>query len=148
MALWAAGREEGTDADGYKDRFTKASRSQIRSHHLVAPGLDRSRSGRRIRRLAGEGLEPRQVERLQAPAGSKLSFAVLGDGRSNPEVFGRVLRQLDRDPGLAFAIEVGDMVERGTLEQFDAFFKQIRVSRPSAVPHRGWATTTWERTRT
>ena len=31
-----------------------------------------------------------------------------------------------RDPSLAFAIDVGDMVEQGTLEQFDAFFKQIR----------------------
>jgi len=68
----------------------------------------------------------RQVERLQAPEGGKLTFAVLGDSRSNPEVFGRVLRQLDRDPGLAFAIEVGDMVEQGTLEQFHEFFKQLQ----------------------
>jgi 3',5'-cyclic AMP phosphodiesterase CpdA len=68
----------------------------------------------------------RQVERLQAPAGGTLTFAVLGDNRSNPEVFGRVLRQLDRDPGLAFAIDVGDLVERGTLEQFVEFFKQIQ----------------------
>ena len=76
--------------------------------------------------LPAKDWNPRQVERLQAPAGGKLTFAVLGDGRSNPEVFGRVLRQLDRDPGLAFAIEVGDMVEQGTLAQFDEFFKQIR----------------------
>ena len=68
----------------------------------------------------------RQVERLQAPEGGKLSFAVLGDNRGNPEVFGRVLRQLDRDPGLAFAMDVGDLVERGTLEQFVEFFKQIQ----------------------
>jgi len=68
----------------------------------------------------------RNLERIRVPAGHRLSFAVLGDNRSNPEVFGRVLRQLDRDPGLAFAIAVGDMVERGTLEQFHEFFKQIR----------------------
>jgi hypothetical protein len=37
-----------------------------------------------------------------------------------------VLRQLDRDPSLAFAIDVGDMVEQGTLEQFETFFKQLR----------------------
>ena len=37
-----------------------------------------------------------------------------------------MLQQMDRDPGLAFAIDVGDMVERGTLEQFDDFFKQIQ----------------------
>jgi serine/threonine-protein phosphatase CPPED1 len=68
----------------------------------------------------------RQVERLQAPAGGKLTFAVLGDSRSNPEVFERVLKGMAGDPSLTFAIDVGDMVERGTLEQFDEFFKQIR----------------------
>jgi 3',5'-cyclic AMP phosphodiesterase CpdA len=76
--------------------------------------------------LPAKDWNPRQVERLQVPAGGKLMFAVLGDNRSNPEVFGRVLRQLDRDPGLVFAIAVGDMVERGTLEQFVDFFKQIK----------------------
>ena len=43
--------------------------------------------------LPAKDWNPRQVERLQAPAGRGLSFAVLGDNRSNPEVFGRVLRQ-------------------------------------------------------
>ena len=76
--------------------------------------------------LPAKDWNPRQVERLQAPAGRSLSFAVLGDNRSNPEVFGRVLRQMDRDPGLTFAIDVGDMVEQGALEQFADFFKQIQ----------------------
>jgi len=76
--------------------------------------------------LPAEDWNLRQVERLHAPEGRSLSFAVLGDNRSNPAVFGRVLHQLDRDPGLAFVIDVGDMVEQGTLEQFDAFFKQIQ----------------------
>ena len=44
--------------------------------------------------LPAKDWNPRQVERLQAPAGRSLSFAVLGDNRSNPEVFGRVLRQM------------------------------------------------------
>ena len=68
----------------------------------------------------------RQVERLQAPGGGQLTFAVLGDSRSNPAVFDQVLKDMAGDPGLAFAIEVGDMVEQGTLEQFDEFFKQLR----------------------
>jgi hypothetical protein len=67
-----------------------------------------------------------QMESLKVPGGDTLTFAVLGDNRSNPEVFGRVLRQLDCDPDLAFAIDVGDMVEQGTLEQFDEFFKHLR----------------------
>jgi serine/threonine-protein phosphatase CPPED1 len=68
----------------------------------------------------------RQIERLQAPAGGTLTFAVLGDNRSNPAVFERVLNDIARDPSLAFAVDVGDMVEQGTLEQFETFFKQIR----------------------
>jgi serine/threonine-protein phosphatase CPPED1 len=68
----------------------------------------------------------RQVERLQAPAGGKLSFAVLGDSRSNPPVFDRLLKHMAGDPILTFAIDIGDMVERGTLDQFAEFFKQIQ----------------------
>jgi 3',5'-cyclic AMP phosphodiesterase CpdA len=68
----------------------------------------------------------RQVERLQTAPGGPLTFAVLGDSRSNPAVFDRLLKALAGDPSLTFAIEVGDMVERGALEQFDAFFQQIR----------------------
>jgi serine/threonine-protein phosphatase CPPED1 len=70
----------------------------------------------------------RQVERLQAPKGGTLTFAVLGDNRSNPAVFERVLRAIAGDSSLTFAIDVGDMVEQGTLAQFDEFFKQIRVT--------------------
>jgi 3',5'-cyclic AMP phosphodiesterase CpdA len=68
----------------------------------------------------------RQVERLQAPKGGTLSFAVLGDNRSNPAVFEHVLKDMAGDQSLAFAIDVGDMVDQGTLAQFDEFFKQIR----------------------
>ncbi len=40
----------------------------------------------------------RQVERLQAPTGGTLTFAVLGDSRSNPAVFEQVLRASGRRP--------------------------------------------------
>jgi hypothetical protein len=76
--------------------------------------------------LPAKDWNPRQVERLQAPAGASVSFAVLGDSRSNPPVFERVLKEMAGDPSLSFAIDTGDMVERGALEQFDEFFKQIR----------------------
>jgi serine/threonine-protein phosphatase CPPED1 len=76
--------------------------------------------------LPEKNWNPRQVERLKAPAGGKLTFAVLGDNRSDPAVFEQVLKALAGDPSLTFAIDVGDMVERGTLAQFDEFFKQIR----------------------
>ncbi len=68
----------------------------------------------------------RQLERLQTADGGALTFAVLGDSRSNPPVFERLLKDMAGDPSLTFAIDIGDMVERGTLAQFDEFFKQIR----------------------
>jgi serine/threonine-protein phosphatase CPPED1 len=76
--------------------------------------------------LPSKDWNPRQVERLQAPAGGKLTFAVLGDSRSNQPVFERVLKDMAGDPRLTFAIAVGDVVEHGTLEQFVDFFKQIQ----------------------
>jgi len=76
--------------------------------------------------LPAQDWNPRQVARLQVPAGGKLTFAVLGDNRSNPAVFARVLKAMAGDPSLLFAIAVGDMVERGALEQFHQFFKQIQ----------------------
>jgi hypothetical protein len=76
--------------------------------------------------LPARDWNPRQVARLQAPAGGKLTFAVLGDNRSNADVFGRVLKDMAGDPSLTFAIDVGDMVERGALEEFNDFFKQIQ----------------------
>jgi serine/threonine-protein phosphatase CPPED1 len=69
---------------------------------------------------------PRQVAFIQAATWGKLTFAVLGDSRSNPPVFDSVLKDMAGDPSLTFAIDIGDLVERGTLEQFGAFFKQIR----------------------
>ena len=89
------------------------------------PGLGLA-SGADSAPLPARNWNLRQVESLKAPKGGTLTFAVLGDNRSNPAVFGRVLRNWIGDPGLAFAIDVGDMVEQGTLAQFDDFFKQIR----------------------
>lgn len=68
----------------------------------------------------------RTLKRIKVPAGSSLTFAVLGDTRSNPEVFTQVLKQMDQDHGLAFAIDVGDLVESGSREAFGQFLTQVR----------------------
>jgi len=59
------------------------------------------------------------------PAGP-LSFAVMGDNRDNPAVFGRVLKKVDGDSNLTFAIHLGDMVHKADLEQYKTFFKEVR----------------------
>ncbi len=63
---------------------------------------------------------------IEVPAGDRLTFAVLGDNRSNPEVFEQVLKQMDHDPSLTFAINLGDLVETGTVENFRNFLDQVR----------------------
>lgn len=62
-----------------------------------------------------------KVQKSQA-----LIFAVLGDSRNNPMIFQQLLKQVDRDPEIAFAIHLGDMVEVGDLEKYRDFFKQVR----------------------
>jgi predicted phosphodiesterase len=67
-----------------------------------------------------------QLQRIEIPGGATLIFAVLGDNRSNPAVFKALLNQMDRDPGLAFAIDLGDLVETGTVKNFSTFLDQVR----------------------
>ncbi|MGB8991270.1 MAG: metallophosphoesterase [Desulfobaccales bacterium] len=68
----------------------------------------------------------RTLKRIKVPPGPSLTFAVLGDNRSNPEVFTQVLQHMDQEPGLAFAIDVGDLVESGSRETFGQFLTQVR----------------------
>jgi 3',5'-cyclic AMP phosphodiesterase CpdA len=65
------------------------------------------------------------LERIKVPAGDRLSFAVLGDNRSNLAVFKQVLKHMDRDPSLAFAIDVGDLVETGNVDNFRNFLDLV-----------------------
>ncbi len=83
--------------------------------------------------LAGEAgaLPARQwnqenLSRIKGLAAEPLTFAVLGDNRDNPEVFGKVLKQADNDPGLTFAVHLGDMVHNADLDQYHIFFNEVR----------------------
>lgn len=76
--------------------------------------------------LPAQDWNRKQLERITVPPGDHLTFAVFGDNRSNPAVFEQVLKHLDRDPTLAFAINVGDLVETGTVENFRIFLDQVR----------------------
>jgi 3',5'-cyclic AMP phosphodiesterase CpdA len=77
--------------------------------------------------LAGDpGWNRQNLDRIKVPPGHTLSFAVLGDNRDNPAVFTALLKQLARDDDLAFAMDVGDLVETGTVENFAGFQKQVR----------------------
>ncbi len=64
--------------------------------------------------------------KIRGLAAEPLNFVVLGDNRDNPEVFGQVLRQADQDPGLSFAIHLGDMVKTADLDLYRLFFDVVR----------------------
>jgi len=68
----------------------------------------------------------KNLERLQALKADTVSFAVLGDSRDNIPVFAGLLRQMARDPGVKFAIHLGDMVNQGELEGYRSFFQSLR----------------------
>jgi 3',5'-cyclic AMP phosphodiesterase CpdA len=63
---------------------------------------------------------------IEALKPGPLTFAVLGDSRDNPAVFGKLLQQIDRDPDIAFAVHLGDMVEKADLAQYQVFFRVVR----------------------
>jgi len=78
---------------------------------------------------AGQGWNDQALSRLEAAAPrlpSPLTFAVLGDSRDSAGAFDRLLAQMARDPDLAFAIHLGDLVPVGTEADFQSFFRQVR----------------------
>jgi len=78
---------------------------------------------------AGEGWNSRALARVLASAPrlpSPLTVAVLGDSRDSGGVFDRLLEQMARDPDLAFAVHLGDLVPLGTEAGFQAFFRQVQ----------------------
>jgi serine/threonine-protein phosphatase CPPED1 len=66
------------------------------------------------------------LEKIKVASSPTLTFAVLGDNRGNPTVFGKLLGQIDRDPDIAFAVHLGDTVETGTPPEYREFFQVVQ----------------------
>ena len=54
------------------------------------------------------------------------SFAVFGDNRNSKYVFENLLRLIDHDPDIAFAVSLGDMVQKGEKERYRWLIQQVR----------------------
>lgn len=76
--------------------------------------------------LPAAGWNPKNLSRIQAPAAGPLIFAVLGDNRKNTRVLGEMLKEIDGDPSLGFAIHLGDMVWEGDPVNYGLFFRVVR----------------------
>lgn len=57
---------------------------------------------------------------------SKFYFAVFGDNRNSFTTFEYILRNIDSDPDILFAIDLGDLVQDGEREKYKYFLRQIK----------------------
>lgn len=54
------------------------------------------------------------------------SFAVFGDNKNSHATFERLLKQVDHEPDVAFATDLGDLVYDGEKQKYRYFFNQVR----------------------
>ena len=57
---------------------------------------------------------------------SNFSFAVFGDNKGSKFAFENLLKLIDHDPDITFAINLGDIVRDGKKEKYDYFLNQVR----------------------
>ena len=68
----------------------------------------------------------KEISRIKVSHPEDFTFAVLGDNKGNRAVFKPLLRDISRNPQIAFAIDVGDLVKNGERAQFRNFLSQVQ----------------------
>jgi len=66
------------------------------------------------------------LEKIQVKDPGNFYFAVFGDNKNSYTTFNRLLRRVNNDRDIAFAIDVGDLVYDGKKEKYRYFFDQVR----------------------
>jgi serine/threonine-protein phosphatase CPPED1 len=74
-----------------------------------------------------QGRNAAEVRRIPLSGPSDYAFAVLGDNKGNTTVFEPLLRAIDKDPDIAFAVHTGDLVDGGTREHYAALLNQLKA---------------------
>lgn len=54
--------------------------------------------------------------------------AVFGDNRDSKDVFETILRKIDHDTGIDFAVSLGETVQKGEKERYRWFLQQVRTN--------------------
>jgi len=67
-----------------------------------------------------------ELSRITVADPNDFSFAVMGDNKGNRSVFEPLLRDIDRDKDIAFAIDCGDLVRKGRVGLFRRFLSQVQ----------------------
>jgi len=68
----------------------------------------------------------KELSRITVADPNNYSFAVMGDNKGNRSVFEPLLRDIDRDKEIAFAIDDGDLVDGGTMRHYRRFLNQVQ----------------------
>lgn len=90
---------------------------------------------RAARPLPAQDRNHQELARIPAiQPGETFSFAVLGDNRNSQRVFDEILRRIDDDPEIRFAIDLGDLVFDAEKEKYRFFLEQLtRAKKPFLV---------------
>ncbi len=78
--------------------------------------------------LPVQNWNPTNLQRLSTAQLQNPTFAVIGDNKENFAVLGELLKQINKDPDIAFVIHIGDMVSEGNLYEYRQFFDTVRSS--------------------
>lgn len=66
------------------------------------------------------------LQKIRVKQPNDFSFAVFGDNKNSHTTFNALLKQVNHDPDIAFAIDIGDLVFDGEKEKYRYFFNQVR----------------------
>jgi len=67
----------------------------------------------------------KEISEIKLTDPADFAFAVFGDNKGNVSFFEPLLRDIDRNKEIAFAIDVGDLVGDGKREQYRRFLNQV-----------------------
>lgn len=68
----------------------------------------------------------KEISRIKITNPDDFTFGVFGDNKGNYSFFDPLLRNIGQDKGIAFAIDIGDLVSDGKRSQYRRFLNQVR----------------------
>jgi Calcineurin-like phosphoesterase len=66
------------------------------------------------------------LRKIRAEGSNDFSFAVFGDNKNSHSIFPELLRKVDQDHDIKFALDMGDLVFDGEMEKYRYFINQVR----------------------
>jgi len=68
----------------------------------------------------------KNVKKITIPNPNNFTFAVFADNKHNHKLFKKILRKVDADPEISFAVDIGDIVYDGRRRKYAWFVKTVQ----------------------